>query len=284
MDTAAGGRGSRTPAIVSLGAREAETLEPTGLPVVMYQSWRHLLFLHWAVAPGEIGPMLPKGLHVDTHDGQAYVGVVPFEMCGVRPRWLPTVRGLSDFPELNLRTYVVSDDGRPGVWFFSLDAANAVAVRIARSLFYLPYRHAAMRSRVWRDTHAGLTTIDYSSIRFTNDSRRKLDWQTRSWFRYRVPDAESRFAEPGTLDYFLTERYLLYSWKARGSVLYSGRVWHSPYPLHIPEDIRFRTSLFEINGMAARDTPPVHCLYSPGVDVKVYPLQKHRFQRSGRNE
>ncbi|GCE22874.1 YqjF family protein [Dictyobacter kobayashii] len=107
-------------------------------PWIMKQSWHELLFAHWPLAPATLQALLPDGFKVDTFEGEAWVGVVPFRMSGVRPRGLFAVPSLSNFPELNVRTYV-SRDGQPGVYFFSLEAANPIAVALARSIFHLPY-------------------------------------------------------------------------------------------------------------------------------------------------
>lgn len=98
----------------------------------MYQRWRDLLFLHWEYPVEQIQQTLPPGLRVDTYHGQAYLGIVPFFMCDIRPRFLPAVRGISHFLELNLRTYVYDEAGVPGVWFYSLDANQRLAVKVAR--------------------------------------------------------------------------------------------------------------------------------------------------------
>jgi hypothetical protein len=111
----------------------------------MAQSWRDLLFAHWPVAPDALRPLIPPQLELQAFHKQCWVGVVPFRMSGVRPRWLPAIAGTSCFPELNVRTYVVCG-GKPGVYFFSLDAANRLAVKTARFLYHLPYFHADMRS------------------------------------------------------------------------------------------------------------------------------------------
>ena len=107
-------------------------------PWVMRQVWHDLVFAHWPVSVDQLRPLIPPGLQIDTYDGQAWIGVVPFRMSGIRPRLLPAVPWLSAFPELNVRTYVVADD-KPGVWFFSLEAANLVAVTIARWWYCLLY-------------------------------------------------------------------------------------------------------------------------------------------------
>jgi uncharacterized protein YqjF (DUF2071 family) len=114
-------------------------------PVVMYQSWRSLLFLHWEFPPEQVRPLVPAGLDLDLFEGRAYVGLVPFTMKGVRPVVLPPVPGTGAFHETNVRTYVHRDGRDPAVYFFSLDAASALAVIGARALFSLPYHHARMR-------------------------------------------------------------------------------------------------------------------------------------------
>ncbi len=118
--------------------------ERPAAPVVMHQRWRALLFAHWRIDPDAIQKTLPVGLHVDTCDGSAWLGVVPFFMDAVRPAFLPALPWLSWFQELNVRTYVHDEKGVPGVWFYSLDCNQPLAVAIARTLFHLNYRHAAM--------------------------------------------------------------------------------------------------------------------------------------------
>src|SRR5262249_12997303 len=138
----------RLPLTRQLGARPSPfTNHPQprpDRPVVMYQSWRSLLFLHWEVAQEPLRRLLPPPLELDLFEGRAYLGLVPFTMKGIRPVYLPPVAGLSNFHETNLRTYVRLN-GVPGVWFHSLDAANPVAVVLARSLFSLPYHRSRMR-------------------------------------------------------------------------------------------------------------------------------------------
>jgi uncharacterized protein YqjF (DUF2071 family) len=119
---------------------------PWPLPMgswVMAQTWHDLLFAHWPVDTQRLRTLIPEPLEIDQFDGQAWLAVVPFRMSGIRLRWTPAVPWLSAFPELNVRTYVKSG-GRPGVWFFSLDAGNALALAIARAWFHLPYYRARM--------------------------------------------------------------------------------------------------------------------------------------------
>jgi hypothetical protein len=186
-------------------------------PWVMAQKWNDLLFAHWAIAPEALRRLVPATLELDTFHGQAWIGIVPFTMSGVRLRGTPPVPGLSAFPELNVRTYVTAG-GKPGVWFFSLDAASVLAVEIARRWFQLPYFHARMNSRA---TSQG---IDYFSQR---DDRRGGSEALQTTYSA----AEPCFAAaPGTLEYFLTERYCLYAQRREGELL-RGEIHHAPWKL-----------------------------------------------------
>src|SRR6266478_1621579 len=163
----------------------------------MAQSWHDLLFAHWPVDSALLRPLFPRQLQIDTFEGQAWLGVVPFRMTGVRLRGTPVLPGLSAFPELNVRTYVTCG-GKPGVWFFSLDAGNSLAVAIARAWFHLPYFRARMScakrdgwihyqsERMHRGAPSGLLAVGYH------------------------PVGEIFSARHGTLEYFLTERYCLF--------------------------------------------------------------------------
>jgi len=232
--------------------------EEPRLPVIMHQRWEDLAFLHWAYDPALIQKTLPPGLTVDTFDGKAWVAIVPFLMRGIRPRFCPPVPGISDFLELNLRTYVHDAQGRPGVWFYSLDCDQALAVWTARTLFHLPYQNAMMRVN---------RAVDGS---WTYTSQRVGDPQTSS-FRYRI-DAETHEAEPGSLEFFLAERYLLFSQTPHG--LRMGQVHHRPYPLAKVTLQEWDTRLFTLNGLPEPDRAPDHVIGSAGVRVQVYPLQK----------
>ncbi len=244
---------------------------PTG-PVVMRQRWVDLLFLHWEVAAQEIAPTLPPGLRADTFGGKAYLGVVPFEMRGVRPVYLPAVPGLSNFGELNLRTYVVADDGTPGVWFYSLDAHQRLACAIARKFFRLPYHYAKIDAQ-----HHG-PRLDYHWHRPASRLSATSQASQAPAFSYTRP-ADPRPAAPGSLAEFLVERYVLFSYHPGRGQLYSGRVEHSPYRLATPAVDRYDTQLFPLNGLNPPATPPVHAAWSPQVDVQIYPLRQHGAKR-----
>ncbi|OAI43063.1 hypothetical protein AYO41_02980 [Verrucomicrobia bacterium SCGC AG-212-E04] len=242
------------PEPVTMERRLAERVAPAGRPV-MYQAWENLLFLHWKWDPAEIQRTLPPGLTLDVHDGAAWLGVVPFFMRAIRPALLPPVPWLSYFLELNVRTYVCDEDGRPGVWFYSLDCNRSIAVWLARARFHLPYEHAAMHAA------RGGGVVDYHS--------RRRGAQGMSHFAYRAA-AEPAEAAPGSLDFFLVERYRLFA-AARG-VIRSGRVHHAPY-LVAPATVEAcSTDLILLNGFSDPARPADHAMVSPGVRVGVYAL------------
>lgn len=186
-------------------------------PWAMRMRWRDLLFAHWAVDAAVIRRLIPAGLELDLFEGRAYVGAVPFRMEGVTPRRLPALPGLRAFPELNLRSYVTAG-GKPGVWFFSLDAGQKLAVRVARRLFHLPYFDAKFEIR-----NAG-EAVDYRAVRTHRGAARAAFSASYS------PAGAAYRAGAGSLDAWLTERYCLYSADAAGSI-YRGEIDHAPWPL-----------------------------------------------------
>jgi uncharacterized protein len=209
----------------------------------LFMSWHDLLFMHWPVDGGALRPLIPPALSLDSFDGSAWLSVTPFRMTGVRPRFLPGVPRLSSFPELNLRTYVTVE-GKPGIWFFSLDAGNAVAVRLARATFHLPYFDAEMSCRVAGDE------VRYRSVRVHADAP-----PAEFLARYR-PAGEPFESRPGTLENFLTERYCLYAADRKGKVS-RGDIHHHPWPLQPAEaDIEKLTVTQQI-GIALPETGPV---------------------------
>jgi uncharacterized protein YqjF (DUF2071 family) len=189
---------------------------PSG-PWIMAQNWHDLLFANWPLPADVMRKLLPETLELDLYDGQAWISIVPFKMSGVRLRGTPALPWLSAFPELNVRTYVTAS-GKPGVWFFSLDAANPVAVELARLWFHLPYFHACMNSK------SGPGGIVYASRR--SDRRGERETLQASYNARGLPFE----AERGTLEYFLTERYCLYAQKPDGGLL-RGEIHHAPWKL-----------------------------------------------------
>ena len=227
----------------------------------MYQQWHDLLFLHWEYPAAAIQATLPHGLFVDTFEGKAYLGVVPFFMRKVRPRFLPAVPGISDFMELNLRTYVHDRSGVPGVWFHSLDANQWLAVAIARRFFRLPYEYAQMRS-----TRTAQGRIHYASLR---TGERATGGQCV--YAY-APGPPLPPPVPGSLEFFLVERYRLYASGPAG--LRRGAVAHAPYALCRAEVTAWDEELLTLDGFTPTGRPPDHVVMSRGVDVTVYPLER----------
>ena len=239
--------------------REARS-RPAGSPV-MYQTWRHLLFLHWEIEKALIQTSLPAGLEVDTHEDKAYIGIVPFFMEGVRPRCCPAVPGISNFLEINLRTYVYhKETGLPGVWFYSLDANQKLAVKVARSFFRLPYHFAEMKARI--DDSSG--KIQYASRRATSP-----DVQLRYTY---IQKGDSAMAEPGSLEFFLVERYWLFSYNDKTNTLKCGQVHHHPYQISDVKVEEHDDRLFQLNDFPTPNSGYTHQCYSSEAIVSIYPL------------
>ncbi len=226
--------------------------------VVMRQEWRHLLFLHWRVEPRELARLLPEGLEVDTFEGAAWIGLVPFTIPWTRPPALP-LPILPGFHEVNLRTYVRRRGGDPGVFFFSLDAASRLAVVGARTWYRLPYHFARMRMTL---EGGGEARIRYESTRL---------WPgplpARCGVRYGPIPGALAPATPATRDHFLVERYLLYT-SSRG-ILRRARVAHAPYTLR---PAAFDSLDETLSAAAGLPGPSGDLLahYSPGVSVDIF--------------
>lgn len=216
-----------------------------------WQKWRDLLFVHWEVPVDALRALVPAPLELDLWEGRALIGIVPFAMQDVRPAWLPSLFAL-DFLETNTRTYV-THRGRPGVYFFSLEAASRLAVKAARWGWGLPYFHAAMtleRDGDW---------ISYATRRRGGDAGLQA--------RYR-PGKPLGPSEQGSLAYFLLERYLLFSLK--GDKVYEGQVHHVPYPAQEVELTSIEESLIRSAGLERASAMPWAAHYSTGVDVEVF--------------
>lgn len=183
-------------------------------PWVLFQSWQDLLFAHYPLDPAVLRPLVPQPLELDLHDGRAWIGVTPFRIEEFRPRCLPHLGALSRFPELNLRTYV-RYRGRPGIHFFSLDAASRAAVVGARTVFRLPYRFAAMGI----EEAAG--RLRYRSVREDGSAAFTASYE---------PVDHAFHAAPGTLEHFLAERYAFFTVLRDGGVLRCD-IHHRPWPL-----------------------------------------------------
>lgn len=212
----------------------------------MTQTWHHLLFAHWRVDLAALRALVPQALELDTFDGEAWLGVVPFFMTNVAPRGVPALPWLSAFPELNVRTYV-RHRGRGGVFFFSLDATNRIAVRVARTLFHLPYFTADMN----------VATDDNGRVAY--ESRRTdLKAPDARFMATYAPHTDPEPPRPGTLEHFLTERYCLFTMDRRGRTCRVD-IHHPPWPLQGAEaEIRENTMAAAAGVTLPADTPLLH--------------------------
>ncbi|MDF1524365.1 MAG: DUF2071 domain-containing protein [Trueperaceae bacterium] len=221
-------------------------------PWAWHQSWRELLFVHWPVPAAALQPLVPRGLAVQEFEGTSWVGVVPFRMTGVMRRPFPDLPGISAFPELNVRIYVEAE-GKPGVWFLSLDAANPLAVRAARRFLHLPYHDADI---AFERTGDDLTFAS---------QRRGAPERFQATYGPTGPDEE---AETGTLEHWLTERYCLYAQAPDGRLL-RNEAHHAPWPLRPAYANLEPTTLLAGFGIEPGPGRP-HVRYADGVNVVVW--------------
>ena len=230
---------------------------PDGQPL-MHQKWGKLLFMHWPIEAAELRALVPEQLEIDTFDGSAWIGIIPFTMWDIRafPPYLPAVPGLDAAHELNVRTYV-HYDRIPGVYFFSLDCNSVTAVMGARTFYHLPYFNAAI------DLEQHGDTIDYA-LRRTDDppARFQASWNIEGT----VP-----FSHPDSLEFFLTERYCLYV--EDGDDIHRARISHAPWPLHKATMNSYESTMIEALGLQARRGEPV-LNYAEEIDVDIWPLEK----------
>lgn len=221
----------------------------------MQQTWNDLLFAHWPVTCEQLRPLVPSNLALDTYDGKCWVAVAPFHMSGIRGRWIPPIPGASALPELNVRTYVTYG-GRPGVYFFSLDAASRLAVWGARAFYKLPYffsRMSVEESDGW---------IHYNSLRTESPA------EFRGLYRP-VKPAELRAS--GSIEHWLTERYCLYTvWSG---TVFRCEIHHARWPLQDAEAEIQRNTVAAAAGLALPSaTPLLH--FSKRLDVMIWPLKR----------
>jgi uncharacterized protein YqjF (DUF2071 family) len=245
--------------LVQAPARQGATLRETAhrpwpLPRerwLMGQTWDALLFAHWRVPIAALRAHLPDELEVDTHEGEAWLGITPFVVTGLRLRGLPALPFVSSFLELNVRTYVTDGGEKPGIWFFSLDASSRAAVAAARRLYKLPYFHARMQ---------GPPSFRCARV---GDARPHV---FEAWYR---PEGRRFLAEPGSLEHFLTERYCLYTTDGAG-VLHRAEIQHPPWPLQ-PAEVRVELNTIPPDGLEV-GAQPEHVLYARRQDVVIWPL------------
>jgi uncharacterized protein YqjF (DUF2071 family) len=235
-----------------------DRLEPRTRPTEKargYHRWRSLLFMHWRVPKDVMQAALPPGFEMDLYEGEAYVGLVPFAMEGVRPAWSPESLAFR-FLETNVRTYVTLR-GRPGVFFFSLDAASRICVWAARQFWSLPYHYADM-SLTQTGEH-----IDYTMQRRSNGAQLRV--------KYRLGELLGS-SEPGSPEFFFLERYLMFT-ESNGQIS-SGQVYHTPYPAQAAEVLELHDDLVASAGLGSCEGLPEFTHYASGVDVEVFSLRR----------
>jgi uncharacterized protein YqjF (DUF2071 family) len=251
--------------VLGTAARQAESLRQTDhrpwplpdRPWLMGQTWEDLLFAHWRVPADELRRLLPRALELDTFADEAWLGITPFRLTGLRARGTVPLPRVSTFLELNVRTYVTVE-GKGGIWFFSLDATSALAVAGARRAYHLPY----FPTRGSFTQHDG--ALDFSSSRSEGDRPRVFA------ARY-GPAGPVAPAEPGTLAYFLTERYCLYAASGRGE-LWRADIHHAPWPLQ-PAEATIELNTMVPDGVHLLDEQPLLHL-SRRQDVVIWPLER----------
>lgn len=234
----------------------AASIRPNRRPV-MYQSWDDLIFLHWACDPQEVQSRLPKGLLVDTFESQAHISIVGFKMNNVRPFNLPALPWLSFFNELNVRVYVVDQQGVPGVYFFSLDCDCWPAVTIARKFFSLNYVSTKMNFKTVGDKH------QFDAQRKESNRIAQYKWQTGN---------NVQKAIPGTLVFHLTERYNFFTEK-NGQLL-RGQVHHEPYELIDTTCTEYSDAPVTWNHFTSPQRPPDLVHACRGVKIQAFSLVK----------
>ena len=218
---------------------------------LLKQRWLNLLFVHWEVDPDYLRKQIPEPLEIDTHGGKAWIALVPFDMKDVSLKYVPPMGPLSDFPEINVRTYV-EYQGKPGVWFFSLDVPKRIPVWIARSCFHLPYRY-------------GSVAIAEEAGRFTYTHQCEKESFVATYQGLAPVNPE-----PGSFEDWATERYCLYCASKRGQI-YRTEVQHPKWPLQKAElDIHTNSLL---HPFPTGDAHP-SVLFSKHLEVVAYPPQK----------
>ena len=223
---------------------------------VMVQNWENLVYLHWAYEPEQVQSLLPEGLLVDTFAGNAYVGLIPFQMRGVGVPHLPAVPYLGTFPEVNVRTYVIRD-GIPGVWFFSLDINRMLPTFVARTTYSLPYCFGKVSHGVQQ---VGNTSVVETLV------QRRWPRGVEASTQLRI-EVGNTIAAPSDFEHFLSARWGLYSQTLRKKIRYAP-ISHEPWPLHNATVLNMDDSLVQAAGLPAPQGE-AHALFSPGVSVRV---------------
>ncbi|MFI5391701.1 MAG: YqjF family protein [Bacteriovoracales bacterium] len=216
------------------------------------QSWNDVLFVHYPCPKEKLSPLIPKPLDLQEFEGKSWLGIVPLRMDRVTMRPFPPIFGISNFSELNVRVYV-EFQGKPGIYFLSLDTTSSLAVWIGKHLFHLPYKNAEIEIKKENEQ------IFFHSKRMEGEDHREFSVSY-------TPTPEIFESKPGTLEYFFTERYCLYTRTAKS--LFRGNVHHVPWPLQKAQAQIFSNTIFPVQ------FGEPHILYSKGVDVLLWNLER----------
>jgi uncharacterized protein len=225
------------------------------LPWIMKQTWNDLLFAHYPVNLEVLRRLVPETLPLDSFDGMGWIGVVPFHMTGIRGRGLPPIPGTDRFPELNVRTYVTID-GKPGVYFFSLDASNWPAVKMAKTFYHLPYKYADLR-------------VEHHGSTFNYESRRRSNQDILLKCSYK-PISEPYHALPGSFDEWMAERYCLYTLNKKGALLRCD-ILHQPWVLQRAEAEIIQNTMLSKQGIQVESEQPI-LHFAKKTEVRIWPL------------
>ncbi|MAH91504.1 MAG: hypothetical protein CMA11_07020 [Euryarchaeota archaeon] len=222
----------------------------------LVQEWRNLTFMHWEVEPQNLAPHIPKGLEIDLFEGKAYVGAIPFEMRNVRPRLLPSLPGVSTFPEFNIRTYV-KKNGIPGVLFLTLDAQSRVTCWHAPRSYGLPYRYAKCSLKITDKEYAWKSRRSSDGVILEGKCKLK---------------GEQRQAEKDSLEYFLFERYSLYT--EHKKKLHMAYTLHKPWTFQDGEVEIVENTLTESFNLNIDVMKPQYIHASKGVYVHTWSIEE----------
>ena len=227
------------------------------IPWTMKQVWNSVLFAHYPVDPVKLKKLMPEQLPLDTFNGMAWVGIVPFYITGLRGRGIPQIPGTNRFPELNVRTYVTID-GKPGIYFFSLDAMNSLAVQVARTFLHLPYVYADM-------------SVKEDGFLVEYESKRKSKLEPKLVCSYK-PVSESYYPAKGSFVEWMAERYCLYTVDDKGKIL-RGEILHPPWLLHDAQANFYLNTMLSKQGIEVEnDEAILH--FSQRKEVKIWPFIK----------
>ncbi|MFB4320888.1 YqjF family protein [Paenibacillus lautus] len=230
-------------------------------PWLMKQGWNDVLCAHWPVSENVLRPLIPDGLELEKHNGSAWLTVIPFRLSPLRLRGLPPIPFVQDFLELNVRTYV-SRKGKPGIYFFNLEASNSLAVKGARTFAHLPYHHARMSIRRDHDSY-----LHYTSMRSLPQAEDPVFIGS-----YKPVNNTLYHAEPGSLVHWLTERYCLFTTTSKGKIL-TGDIHHFPWPLQEVQLQLTTNQLTHYHGFELQG-PPAVATYTRRLEALFWPLRK----------